>query len=127
MLVTCPNRDVVYGLGFFSLDEEPVVAQVPDFSNRFWVHALYDARTNQFGHLGKPYQSRPSFYLLAGPNWKGAKPGGITSIIRCPTALANVIPRVFQNHRAEDKQAIQAVRNQIVFNPLEQSLAGKND
>lgn len=28
--VTCPNQDVVYGLGFFSLDEEPVVAQVPD-------------------------------------------------------------------------------------------------
>lgn len=30
--VTCPNQDVVYGLGFFSLDEEPVVAQVP----RLW-------------------------------------------------------------------------------------------
>src|SRR5215510_7259248 len=25
--VTCPNQDVVYGLGFFSLDEEPVVLQ----------------------------------------------------------------------------------------------------
>ena len=35
--VTCPNQDVVYGLGFFSLDEEPVVIQVPDFADRFWV------------------------------------------------------------------------------------------
>src|SRR5262245_26857119 len=26
--VTCPNQDVVYGLGFFSLDVEPVVVQV---------------------------------------------------------------------------------------------------
>src|SRR5262245_39920320 len=26
--VTCPNQDVVYGLGFFSLDEEPVIGQV---------------------------------------------------------------------------------------------------
>jgi hypothetical protein len=25
--VTCPNQDVVYGLGYFSLDEEPVVAE----------------------------------------------------------------------------------------------------
>ena len=25
--VTCPNQDVVYGLGFFSLDEEPVIIQ----------------------------------------------------------------------------------------------------
>ncbi len=33
--VTCPNQDVTYGLGFFSLDEHPVVAQVPDFGDRF--------------------------------------------------------------------------------------------
>jgi len=39
--VTCPNQDVVYGLGFFSLDEEPVILQVPDFGDRFWVYALY--------------------------------------------------------------------------------------
>lgn len=118
--VTCPNQDVVYGLGFFSLDEEPVVAQVPDFGDRFWVYALYDARTNQFGHLGKPYHSRRGFYLLVGPNWKGRKPAGITEIIRCPTALANAIPRVFQNDTPEDKQAVQAVINQVMFYPLTQ-------
>jgi Protein of unknown function (DUF1254) len=37
--VTCPNQDVVYGLGFFGLDAEPVVIQVPDFGDRFWVYA----------------------------------------------------------------------------------------
>jgi hypothetical protein len=45
--VTCPNQDVVYGLGFFSLDEEPVVAQVPDFGDRFWVYAMYDGGRRQ--------------------------------------------------------------------------------
>ncbi|HEY6517770.1 MAG TPA: DUF1254 domain-containing protein [Roseiarcus sp.] len=34
-----PNEDVVYGLGFFSLDVEPVVIQVTDFGDRFWVYA----------------------------------------------------------------------------------------
>ncbi len=66
--VTCANQDVVYGLGFFSLDEEPVVAQVPDFGERFWVYALYDARTDQFAEIGKPYKTKPGFYLLVGPN-----------------------------------------------------------
>jgi hypothetical protein len=112
--VTCPNQDVVYGLGFFSLDEEPVVIQVPDFSDRFWVYALYDARTDQFGQLGKPYGSRSGFYLLAGPRWQGLKPAGITDVIRCSTSLANAIPRVFQDDTLEDKKAIQAVINQIV-------------
>jgi hypothetical protein len=118
--VTCPNQDVVYGLGFFTLDEQPVVAQVPDFGDRFWVYALYDARTNQFGHLGKPYKTRPGFYLLVGPNWKGSKPVGITEIVRCPTALGNAIPRIFMNDTPEDRQAIQAPLNQVVFYPLKE-------
>ncbi|KQV80072.1 hypothetical protein ASC90_25935 [Rhizobium sp. Root1220] len=116
--VTCPNQDVVYGLGFFSLDEEPVVAQVPDFGDRFWVYALYDARTDQFGHLGKPYGTKPGFYLLAGPRWAGLKPDGITDVIRSPTALANAIPRIFQDDTPEDKKAIQSAINQVVFYPL---------
>jgi hypothetical protein len=118
--VTCPNQDVVYGLGFFSLDEEPVVAQVPNFGDRFWVYALYDARTNQFGHVGKPYKTKPGFYLLVGPNWKGSKPAGITEIVRCPTTLANAIPRIFMNDTAEDRKAIQPALNQVVFYPLKQ-------
>lgn len=116
--VTCPNQDVVYGLGFFSLDEEPVVVQVPDFGSRFWVYALYDARTDQFGELGKPYASKPGFYLLVGPKWNGAKPDGITDVIRSSTELANAVPRVFQDDTPEDRKAIQPVINQIVAYPL---------
>ena len=44
--VACPNQDVAYGVAFLSLDEEPVVIQAPDFGDRFWVYALYDARTD---------------------------------------------------------------------------------
>jgi len=116
--VTCPNQDVVYGLGFFSLDEEPVIIQVPDFGERFWVYALYDQRTDQFGQLGKPYASKPGFYLLAGPNWKGKKPAGVQAVLRSPTALANAIPRIFMDDTPEDRVAIQKVLNQVVAYPL---------
>jgi hypothetical protein len=116
--VTCPNQDVVYGLGFFSLDEEPVVIQVPDFGSRFWVYALYDARTDQFGQIGKRYGTKPGFYLLVGPKWQGTKPSGISNVFHSSTALANAIPRVFQDDTPEDKEAIQAVINQVVAYPL---------
>src|SRR5437764_10415717 len=43
--VTCTNQDVVYGAGYMALDKEPNVFQVPDFGDRFWVYAHYDART----------------------------------------------------------------------------------
>ncbi|MBO3274312.1 DUF1254 domain-containing protein [Pseudomonas schmalbachii] len=116
--VTCPNQDVVYGLGFFSLDEEPVIVQVPDFGDRFWVYALYDQRTDQFGELGKPYASKPGFYMLVGPKWKGEKPEGVEAIIRSPTALANAIPRIFMDDTAADRAAIQGKINQIAAYPL---------
>lgn len=116
--VTCPNQDVVYGLGFFDLDAEPVVIQVPDFGDRFWVYALYDARTDQFGRLGKPYGSKPGFYLLVGPNWQGLKPAGITAVLRASTSLANAIPRIFQDDTPDDRKAIQPVINQVVAYPL---------
>jgi hypothetical protein len=116
--VTCPNQDVVYGLGFFELDSEPVVIQVPDFGTRFWVYALYDQRTDQFGHVGKPYGTKPGFYLLAGPKWRGSKPAGITEVVRSSTRLANAIPRIFQDDTPEDKKAIQSVLNQVVAYPL---------
>ncbi|PWK65652.1 DUF1254 domain-containing protein [Aminobacter sp. AP02] len=116
--VTCPNQDVAYGLGFFSLDEEPVVIQVPDFGGRFWIYALYDARTDQFAQVGKPYETKPGFYLLAGPNWRGEVPAGIEAIIRSSTELANIIPRVFLDDTDEDRNAIQPVLDQIVAYPL---------
>ena len=116
--VTCPNQDVVYGNGYFSLDEEPVVAQVPDFGDRFWVYALYDGRSDQFGQLGKPYGTRPGFYLIAGPRWRGRVPAGITAVVRSPTELANAIPRIFLNDTAEDRRAIRPVINQVMIYPL---------
>lgn len=116
--IACPNQDVVYGLGFFSLDQQPVVIQVPDFGKRFFVYAIYDARTDQVGQLGQPYGSKPGFYLLKGPKWSGKVPDGITGVLTSPTTLANCIPRIFQDDTPEDKAAIQPLINQVVVYPL---------
>jgi len=116
--VACPNQDVVYGLGFLSVDEEPVVLQVPDFGDRFWVYAIYDARTDQIANVGKPYGTKPGFYLLVGPHWEGTMPAGITEVFRSSTELVNIIPRAFMDDTDADRAAIQPVINQIVAYPL---------
>lgn len=116
--VTCPNQDVVYGLAFFDLDEQPVIVQVPDFGDRFWVYALYDQRTDQFGELGKPYGTKPGFYMLAGPNWKGDTPKGVEAVIRSTTRIANAIPRIFMDSTPEDHTAIQEVLNKVMIYPV---------
>jgi hypothetical protein len=81
-LFPAPNQDVVYGVGFFDLGKGPFVFQVPNFGDRFWVYALYDARTDEFSEIGKQYGTRPGFYLMAGPDWKGETPAGITAVVR---------------------------------------------
>src|SRR5215472_5739365 len=61
--IACPNQDVAYGAGFFDLDKEAAVIQVPDFGDRFWIYALYDGRTDEFAEIGKQYGTKPGFYL----------------------------------------------------------------
>ncbi|MFT7757873.1 UNVERIFIED_CONTAM: DUF1254 domain-containing protein, partial [Salmonella enterica subsp. enterica serovar Enteritidis] len=58
-LVACPNQDVVYGAGMLALDQSPVVVQVPDFGDRFWVYQIVDLRTDSFVSLGKMYGTMP--------------------------------------------------------------------
>lgn len=95
-----------------------MIIQVPDFGDRFWVYALYDNRSDQFGHLEKPYGTKPGFYLLAGPNWRGPVPPGINEVVRAPTELANAVPRIFLNDTAEDRAAIRPLVDQVVVYPL---------
>jgi hypothetical protein len=90
-----PNQDVVYGLGYLSLQKEPVVIQVPDFGDRFWTIPVYDARTDQISQLGLQYGTKPGFYLVVGPNWKGDAPPEIAGIVRSSTDFAVTMPRIF--------------------------------
>jgi hypothetical protein len=117
-LVACPNQDVVYGAGSLALDLSPVVIQVPDFGNRFWVYQMVDLRTDGFTQLGKMYGTTPGFYLLVGPNWQGDIPKGITRVFRSPTNTGFAGPRVFKDDTPEDSRAIQSVLTQIMMYPL---------
>jgi hypothetical protein len=114
----CPNQDVVYGIGLLALDQSPVVIQVPDFGDRFWVYQIVDLRTDSFVHLRKMYGTTPGFYLLVGPNWNGEAPKGITRVFRCSTNTGLAAPRIFQDDTPEDKKAVQSVLTQILMYPL---------
>ena len=116
--VACPNQDVVYGAGYAAFDISPVVIQVPDFGDRFWVYQIVDLRTDAFAQIGKMYGTKPGFYLLTGPNWNGEIPKGITKVFRCSTNSAFVGPRIFQDDNTEDKKAIQGVLQQVLMYPL---------
>ncbi len=90
-VVACPNQDVVYGFSVLDLAQEPIVIQVPDFGDRFWVYQIVDQRTDSFVEMGKMYGTKPGFYLLAGPDWKGTVRNGINGVFHSKTNLGIVI------------------------------------
>ena len=110
-----PNQDVVYGLGYLSLEKEPLVIQVPNFGDRFWTIPIYDARTDEIDNLGAPYGTKPGFYMVVGPNWKGAVPPGIAGVVRSSTEFAVTMPRIFMDDTPQDHSAIQPALSQISF------------
>src|SRR5271157_2041545 len=115
-----PNQDVVYGLGYLSLEKEPVVIQVPDFGDRFWTLPVYDARTDEVSELGQQYGTKPGFYMIVGPDWKGATPSGIIGVVHASTNFGIAMPRIFMDDTPEDHAAIQPALAQILFYPLSQ-------
>ncbi len=117
-VAACPNQDVVYGSSIVALDREPVVVQVPDFGQRFWVYQVVDQRTDSFAELGKMYGTKPGLYLLVGPDWKGETPAGVERVFRSPTNIGSLVPRVFMDDTAEDRAAVQTVLTRIDLYPL---------
>lgn len=117
--VPCPNRDVLYGFGVFDLAATPVVVQVPDFGDRFWLYQLGDQRTDSFGDLGSMYGTRPGCYLVVGPDWAGTPPRGIAGVLRSPTRHAYCIPRVFLTAAAGDRDAAVTACTGVMAYPLD--------
>ena len=104
--------------GFTALDKEPTVIQVPDFGDRFYVYAMYDQRTDEIGRIGKQYGTKPGFYMIVGPKWKGEVPKGVTGVVRSSTNLVFFVPRIFKDATPEDTAAVQPLINQIMMYPL---------
>lgn len=116
--VACPNQDVVYGSCFMSLDKGPVVVQVPDFGDRFWVIQMGNQRTDGIGGLGSMYGSKSGFYMIAKEGWKGDIPKGIDKVFYSPTNIAYVLPRTFMTNDPADKAAVLAVIDKLNIYPL---------
>ncbi|SDJ47425.1 Uncharacterized conserved protein [Frankineae bacterium MT45] len=116
--VAHPNQDVVYGFGFGAVNDDPVVLQVPDFGDRFWVYSLYDARSDEFSNLGRQYGTPSGNYLLVGPTWDGTVPSGIAGVLRAPTDLVAMGPRLFVDDTEEDRAALRQILDQVVIYPL---------
>jgi hypothetical protein len=74
------------------LRAEPVVISVPPMeAERYFVLQLVDLYGYHFAHIGsRSTGNMGGHYLIAGPDWRGRVPDGITQVMRAETQLVSL-------------------------------------
>jgi hypothetical protein len=92
--VQTPNSDTPYSMLGADLRAEPLVLLVPPISDRYYSLQFIDGYTANFAYVGSRTTGNDGgAYLLAGPNWNGPKPDGISQVIKADTDFALVVYR----------------------------------
>ncbi len=88
------NVDTLYSTIWFDLSDGPIVVGLPASGGRYYVMPIHDAWTNVIASIGSRTTGNDAYtVLVAGPNWHGAVPEGMT-LVRSPTKMAWAIARI---------------------------------
>jgi hypothetical protein len=117
--IQTPNSDTPYSWIGLDLRAEPIVFTVPPIAKeRYWSLQLIDLYTHNFDYLGSRTTGNDGgSFMIAGPEWQGEKPAGITKVIRCETSIASAQFRT-QLINADDLENVKAIQKQYIVKPL---------
>lgn len=128
--VVRPNVDTLYSTIWFDLTAEPAVLELPDSGGRYYLMPIHDAWTNVTTSIGsRTTGNGPQGYLVAGPNWSGDVPEGLTQVTsptntawaigRSDTAAANA-----DGSPSDDMKATYEFQSAMSVTPLSRWLTG---
>lgn len=117
--IQTPNSDTPYSMLGADLRTEPLVLTVPPIAqDRYYSLQFIDGYTYNIAYLGSRTSGNGGGkYLLAGPNWQGDTPEGISEVIRSDTELAGVIYRT-QLFGPSDLAEVQKIQAGYLVEPL---------
>lgn len=117
--VQSPNSDTPYSFLALDLRTEPIVLTVPKIEkDRYFSIQLIDLYTHNFGYIGsRTTGNSGGKFLIAGPNWKGKAPKGITTTIRSETELVIAVYRT-QLFDPGDIEKVKAIQAKYKIQPL---------
>jgi hypothetical protein len=115
--VVMPNADTLYCVGWMDLSDGPLVLKVPAIKDRYYTFEFLDAYTNVYSYVGtRATGSSGGTYLIAGPQWNGEVPNGMT-MIWSPTNLAWILQRTLLKG-PNDIGNVHAIQDQMSLAPL---------
>lgn len=117
--IQTPNSDTPYSWIGLDLRAEPIVFTVPPIEKkRYWSLQLIDLYTHNFDYLGsRTTGNGGGNYMIAGPDWTGDTPKGITKVIHCETSIASAQFRT-QLFNSADLENVKKIQQQYIVKPL---------
>lgn len=117
--VVTPNSDTPYCMVWGDLRAEPVVLTIPKMeADRMFEAQLIDLFTHNYAYVSTFAKwNIPGSYLLAGPDWDGKVPEGITAVIPSETQFVFGVIRT-QLFNAEDLKRVEKIQKGYGFEPL---------
>ncbi|WP_456311587.1 DUF1254 domain-containing protein [Pseudomonas shirazensis] len=118
-LVVTINNDTPYSMAAINVSDEPVILEVPKIEeDRYYVMQFVDLYTFNFEYVGsRATGNQPGKYLIAGPDWKGETPKGITKVLKSETDLIFLVGRT-QLHSPQDVANLKKIQQQYKLTPL---------
>ncbi|WP_231977734.1 DUF1254 domain-containing protein [Streptomyces sp. TLI_053] len=117
--VVTPNNDTPYSWAWLDLRTEPWVLSVPA-TDRYYVLPVHELDTVYAGFVGsRSTGPEAADHLVAGPDWHGEPPPGISSVIRAATRLVGIVGRTRSDGAAPDAvRELEAIQRAYRLRPL---------
>ena len=117
--IITPNSDTPYCMTWVDMRAEPVVFTIPEIEEeRFYEVQIIDLYTHNPAYISTvAIGNVPGKYLLAGPDWNGEMPAGITKVITFETQFLFTIHRT-QLFNSGDIDNVKKVQEAYRVEPL---------
>ncbi|NYF32627.1 DUF1254 domain-containing protein [Sphingopyxis sp. JAI108] len=116
--ISAPNADTLYSVAWLDLGAEPIVFSHPDMGNRYFLFPMYSLWMPVVESPGRRTAGGGArTYLIAGPEWRGKVPDGMTEI-RSPTRHLVILGRTYADGSEADYAKVHALQAQYRLTPL---------
>ncbi|QBJ97418.1 DUF1254 domain-containing protein [Rhodococcus sp. ABRD24] len=111
------NNDTVYSMAQLDLSVGPLMLDVPDTADAYFVLQFVDAWTNNFAYIGKRATgTKAGTYVLVPPGWPGELPADATAV-HCSTRIVSVVGR-WACDGADDLPRVRGLQERIFLRSL---------
>jgi hypothetical protein len=114
---TGPMADMLYANGWLDVSDEPMIFDIPNFGDRYFVIPFTNQRNLNTGYIGtRATGNQGGRYAVVGLGWEGRLPEGVERI-EASTPHVNFIFRVYVAG-PDDFEAADSLRRQVKLYPL---------